>query len=244
MTLGCALSACGGGGGGGAPTQAAKVAPPALPKIIHIGLFGDSTMVGYNDMETITHSPTVELQADFDAKYGPGQVVVTDDAVSSTDSFMLLAGTVGNLGPWPNPVNNASPSFDIIVVNYGMNDMQQQHDVGQYAAALTSIVTMARAASGNPVVVLETQNPATATGKYSAPWKPLAQPPYVQAMKDVATQQNTPLADAYDYVLTLQNYQTFIPDGIHPDDGLYKAIADNSLFPVLDAIVAKERAAG
>lgn len=120
-----ALTACGGGGSTDsnpqptaappaasapvtAPEPAASAPAACVPKVVTVGLFGDSSqdmMGGYGF-----------VQANLDARFGVGATVVTNRARGGTNDSQLLAGTDG-LNVWPD----SALAYDVVVMNHGLN---------------------------------------------------------------------------------------------------------------------------
>jgi acyl-CoA thioesterase I len=212
------LSACGGGGDAeddaSAPTQA------GCRSTVTVQLFGDSTMAGYDGAQVDTyavHTPLVNVQAFFDARY-PGRVLVTSRAASGTTARHLLTGTDGVNSPWPQPVN-----ADIVVVNFGINDRNQINDIAEYRANLK------RLAIAPARVVFQTPNVV----------KSFDIADYAQTMREVAAEVGAPLADVYAYTSALPDWRTLIPDNAHPSDELYQRIGRDVTGPALEPVVAE-----
>jgi len=214
------LAACGGGGSSGAPVSApVSQAPKCTPlAVVKIQLFGDSTQAGY-DSETHTDSvnaPPIVLQRLMDARFGAGKVAVESRAVWGTTTVDLVNGTDGLNKPWPGSVN-----ADITVVNMGINDMRLGVTLADYTANLRKI----------GVTVYETPNPV-----HDVDWM---RPGFPEAMRAVAAEKGAPVADVYNYVSNLPNWQTYVADGVHPNAPLYALIVTNVLQPKLEPMVAK-----
>lgn len=97
-----------------------------------------------------------------------------------------------------------------VIINHGINDALQQNP--NYKSCIQALVRTAKAKGKK--VILETPNPIT-TGEIA---------PLVQIMKDVATQEQVPVIDQYQYLMTYLNGQpitTICPDGTHPSDQVY-----------------------
>ncbi|MDB5820192.1 MAG: lipolytic protein family [Rhizobacter sp.] len=197
------------------------------PKVVTLQLFGDSTMYG---VDSITRSqaipsPAQNLQAAMDARFGVGAVRVTLNAVSGTDSAQLLAGTDGLNRPWPQSV-----SADLVVVNHGINDTDPARGISidRYEANLRRLVALSPAP-----VVFETPNPMKGTNERLDA--------FAQRMRDVAGSLALPVADTNTYVRTVPDWESFLPDYVHPTAAMYGLIVGNSLAPVLVPLVARLR---
>lgn len=139
--LACAaLAAC--GGGAASPLQPTQIASAPVssctPRVVSVALLGDSTMVGMDgaspgNQSVAPHNPGVELQADMDARFGAGAVVVTDYGVAGSTALQA------------NPVK-----ADVVVANYGINDMRTYGEsIADYTAAMRAV----------GATLIETQNP-------------------------------------------------------------------------------------
>lgn len=214
-----AITACGGGGGDVTPPVTQQAA--CVPKTVRIQLFGDSTMYGYDSFTQAQAmpSPAQDLQALMDLRFGLGAVVVEVRAVSGTTSAQLLAGTDGLNQPWPQSVH-----ADLVVINHGINDQDpiKGEPIDQYEANLRELVKKSPAP-----VIFETPNDAPPGNlRYGA---------YAQRMEDVAASLGLPVADTFNYVHTVPNWETYFNDGAHPGAAMYGLIVKNSLAPVIEA---------
>lgn len=208
------VTACG-GGDGGAPFDVPMPSPSApvstcVPKVVRVALPGDSTQYGYDSATNALaiHNPGDELQAVLDAKFGVGSTVVTDYGVPGTQSSQV-------------PHMHA----DVIVANYGINDMRNGTTLPVFAAQMKAI----------GATIIETPNPIWIG--WSAG---IDQFSYVQAAESVGV----PVADVYEYVLQMPDWRAKMVDGVHPIDSLYKDIVDNVLAPAVEAQVAPLRCVG
>jgi lysophospholipase L1-like esterase len=229
LALATLLAACGGGGGGdhGADAPAPvwtsqKLSEPVTcdqPRVVKIQLFGDSTQWGLDGATNSksANNPGDALQRLMDARYGVGRVAVENRAVGATTSANLLMGTDGLNKPWPQSVD-----ADITLLNFGIND-RILVPPGEYIDNLKRLT----------VSVYETPNPIHLDGS--------SVNNYAQWMREVAAEADAPVADANAYVRSLPNWQSDVPDGLHPNTELYGMIVENVLMPALVPLV--ERAA-
>lgn len=218
-----ALHACGGSAGPAAPITKPVTACTALPNVT-IQLFGDSTQAGYEGGVTpsriAAHNPTEELQRILDAQFGAGSTLVVNRGVGGTRSYQLRAGTDGLNLPWPQSV-----AAQIIVVNHGINNMQDQATIplSAYKADLEFFAANTNGAQ----LVLETPNVVTGWGLSGTAL-------YAQAMRDVAAEHQLPVADTYDITDS-----SMLGDWAHPTDAGYVTIVAESLAPAVTPLVAK-----
>lgn len=220
-----ALAGCGGGGSDAPPLPPLPTVQPLSATActptgtaVRIQLFGDSTQAGAIAGGMAAKTPTMLLQADMDATFGAGAVLVEDRAASSTSAAQLLAGTDGKNAPWPQSV-----AADIVVINHGINDAGRGVLPATYRSQIDQIVAAAPAR-----VVLETPNPTR--GQDMAP--------FAQAMREVAATRGATVADTYAYVSSLpEGGLEYLSDWAHPTQELYAHIVRNSLMPALTPLV-------
>ena len=188
-------------------------------RVVTVQLFGDSTQVGYDgrSLRPLADGPARLLQAAMDRRFGARSVRVELRGVGGTASGDLLAGTDGLNRPWPR-----SATADITVLNHGLNDMQRRVPIEAYQRNLAAM----------RVTLYETPNPV-------APRMPWASTAYAEAMRRVAG--GAPLADVDAFVRSLPEWSSYLPDGVHPSEALYRLIVANVLFPALEPLVAKAR---
>lgn len=225
IALACA-ALVGGCGGEVLPLPALEPLSPlactSTDATVRVQLYGDSTQAGtVSGRGRRERTPAIWLQADMDALFGTGAVVVEDRAVPSTTARQLLDGTDGKNGPWPTSV-----VADIAVVNHGINDAGHGASTDEYKARLEALlIAPAR-------VVLETPNPT----------KDFDMEPYAGAMREVAAARGAPLADTFTFVASLPGGGTsYLSDWAHPTEDLYGHIVRYSLVPTLVPLVSAKR---
>lgn len=103
----------------------------APPRAVTVALLGDSTQAGVDGARPIpgdgtypivAHPPAAQLQAEMDAEFGPGAVIVTGYGVPSTTAADA-----------PHVV------ADVIVANYELNDMVRGVSVPDFRAHMAAI---------------------------------------------------------------------------------------------------------
>lgn len=209
------LTALTGCGGGGDSTPPAAIPTASTASCATIALYGDSTDDG-TDGSTRAHAsidPTAALQTLMDTRFGAGKVVVTNKAVGGTSSGDLVA---------------VSPAFTLAVINFGINDSLHGVPIADYKANLRKLY--------RPGVVFKTPNPIYGEAYTSAPADDSA---YVQAMREVSVELGAPLIDTNAYVLSLQDWRSLLPDGVHPTTVLYGLIAQNSMATLVPLTACK-----
>ena len=144
----CAVLAACGGGTDAPQAPVPPRAPACAPRVVSVALLGDSTMLGLELFEgsyrIAPHNPGVQLQADMDAEFGPGAVVVTDYGVG---------GTTAAQG---NPV-----AADIVVENYGINDSARGVSIADFTTAVLTL---------KPTLI-ETQTPGDPDDPVALPFR-------------------------------------------------------------------------
>ncbi|MDE1011977.1 MAG: SGNH/GDSL hydrolase family protein [Paraburkholderia fungorum] len=157
MTLGCALSACGGGGGGSnTPSVVAVPAVPTTPYVILVS--GDSIDRGCSIplnstcSSTWAYDPALLLQADFNKHPEVGPVVVLERAVPGSTFDDIVNGTAPATETFATTLAALKPNMALS--NSGVNDEYVgKQKPPQYASSQLAWVGVARAANVFPVVI-------------------------------------------------------------------------------------------
>jgi lysophospholipase L1-like esterase len=211
--LALVLAGCG-GGGGDAPTAAPPAHPVAgcTPKVVTVQLAGDSTQFGFDGA-----TRTTALQT-------PGMVLQSIlDARFGAGAVVVQ--DIGMSGTTSADLAPGALTADITVVNFGIND-----------AVSMPIETYKALLRGLHPTVFETPSPTYRD------IRPLAGTmAFAQAMREVAAETGTPVADVTPYVMDRPNWQAEVADEIHPDNALYAAIVTNVLAPTLEPMISKLR---
>lgn len=202
------LAGCGGSSDPVTATAAAAVACIAPTSTIQ--LFGDSTQL---------------LAAPYwAAKWGPR---VTSNAVGSTNSTQLRAGTDGLNKPWPGSV-----TADWVVIKHGTND-------GTAAYGLTPISVYKDnlrffVAHTGAHVILETPDPSTEAERATSV------PPYTAAMREVALELHVPLIDTDTCWRAHAGWESFVAvDGTHANAEGRQFTVDTCVAPVVAALACQ-----
>jgi acyl-CoA thioesterase-1 len=216
FATGLLMCACGRGGGGGDGIN--PVVASHRPVLIEA--YGDSTTVGCTPTQgapgaTICSiaggytvaSPTEPqaLQALLQTALG-STVTVSNKGVSGITADELLNGTGYENGQTWQSSMSASKA-QIVTLNLGLNDARLTNE--NFLADLQEIVTIAR--TRGKTIVLYTPNPEL-TGN------PQVDQNLVLIRNEIlqmAQAMNVPVVDDYS-ALTLAQWQTLLPDGIHP----------------------------
>jgi lysophospholipase L1-like esterase len=182
---------------------------PSTPQLIEY--YGDSTVWGYRSgvgSQVAKPAPV----AFAEALPNPSAYVVRNEGVSGSTACGLLNGTDGKHQPWPKQM--AASSAKYVFVNHAIND-EWTYDVNTYKSCLHSLAQTAK--QYGKQMIFETPNPTRDSGSWGLDV-------YVNAMKEVATQENVPVIGQYKYLTDYLNGQspyTICPDGLHPTDAVY-----------------------
>lgn len=250
LVLACfaSLAACGGGGGASDPEPAtAKPAAPTVTasapttaaapaKTVNILFEGDSTMYGSDVMscqnpncQNYNNEPDVTASLLNDKNgLGAGAVAILNAAVPSTFLAQMLPG---NNAQYPYSfiaVLENVPS-QIVVSNHAINDSTTETPE-QYASYLNQYIDDVMAAGKIPV--LDEPNPVCDNKRPN-----LDQ--YVSILRTVAAQRNVLLIPQYDSFKAIPNWETLLPDCVHPSTNGYAVKARNTaqaLIPLVQKI--------
>jgi acyl-CoA thioesterase-1 len=248
------LAACGGGGGGDGSSSPSPTANPApsiaatgpIQPTLTTGLveeYGDSTTAGATTTNGValytTNSDPADEQKLLQSAFG-ASVTVGNQGVGGTEASQLLNGTDGLHPTWANQM--ASSKAKIVTINFGLNDAYYssvvttgipQETLAEYAATMTQLVQIARS-YGKQVVLFE-PNPTC------DPVREPLMPSFVAALESVSTAQGVPIAKDYAAILALPNWQSMLPDCLHPNEALYEFKAQQEeavIGPLVKAAMA------
>lgn len=135
-----------------------------------------------------------------------------NEGVSGSTACQLLNGTDGRHPPWASQMASSKAAF--VILNHGIND-QWAYDIPTYKSCLQALARTAK--DNGKRVIFETPNPTRDSGADGLDR-------YVNAMKDVARQEQLPVIDQYAYLsnyLQGRNPVEICPDGLHPSDAVY-----------------------
>ncbi len=190
-------------------SSASADATPAAPKIIEY--YGDSTVWGYRTEvggQVAKPAPT----AFAEALPNPAAYIVRNEGVNSSTACQLLNGTDSKHQPWASQMAASKASY--VFVNHAIND-EWSYDVDTYKSCLRSLAKTAK--QYGKQMIFETPNPTRDSGSWGLDV-------YVNAMKEVASQESVPVIDQYKYLtdyLAGQSPYTICPDGLHPTEDVY-----------------------
>ncbi|MFM0071289.1 SGNH/GDSL hydrolase family protein [Paraburkholderia sediminicola] len=202
-----------------------------------VDAYGDSTTLGVTCSEghcgPQAQNAVSYLQDELQARYGQ-KVRVTNYGVGGTMASQLRDGTgnrrAGPTAGMPWQERLAASSAQIVLINYGINEVMQNQTPEQFYAAETTLVKTARALGKEPV--LQTSNPMP-DNRLNARLATM-----VAMTRRVAAEQQVPLVDQFAYVSNLPDWKTLMSDGAHPKPGLYRLKAEQD-FQVVDPLVRR-----
>lgn len=202
-----------------------------------VDAYGDSTTLGITCSDghcgPQAQNAVSYLQDELQARYGQ-RVRVTNYGVGGTMASQLRDGTGNRRAgptaglPWQERL--AASSAQIVLINYGINEVMQNQTPDQFYAAETMLVKTARALGKEPV--LQTSNPMP-DNRLNARLAAM-----VAMTRRVAAEQHVPLVDQFAYVSNLPDWKTLMSDGAHPKPGLYRLKAEQD-FQVVDPLVRR-----
>jgi acyl-CoA thioesterase-1 len=226
----------------GAATCAARagvVQEPQAPQAqVLIDAYGDSTTLGITCHDghcgPQSQNAVAYLQDALRAHHGD-RVLVMNLGVGGTLATQLRDGTGNrragaNAGlPWRERLA-ASPA-QIVLINYGINEVMQNQTSEQFYAAETTLVKTARALGRQPV--LQTSNPMP-DNRLNARLAAM-----VAMTRRVADEQQVPLVDQFAYISALPDWKTLMSDGAHPKPELYRLKAEQD-YQVVEPLVRRQ----
>jgi lysophospholipase L1-like esterase len=217
-------------------SQAQQMQPQAQTQI-RIDAYGDSTTLGITCSEghcgPQPQNAVSYLQQDLHTHYGD-RVRVENFGVGGTMATQLRDGTGNRRAgpsaglPWQERLA-ASPA-QIVLINYGINEVMQNQTPEQFYAAETALVKTARALGKQPV--LQTSNPMP-DNQLNARLAAM-----VAMTRRVAAEQQVPLVDQFAYVSRLPDWPSLMSDGAHPKPGLYRLKAEQD-YQVVEPLVRR-----
>ena len=176
-----------------------------------IEYYGDSTVWGYRSGtggQVAKPAPVAFAEALPQAR----KFEVRNEGINGTTACDLLNGTDGKHAAWPAQM--AASKAKYVFINFAIND-QWKTDLSTYQSCLRSLARIAK--QYGKQMVFETPNPTRDSG-------PTGLDLYVNAMKEVAGQENVPVIDQYQYLTVYLNGASplvICPDGLHPADDVY-----------------------
>ncbi|MFM0505232.1 SGNH/GDSL hydrolase family protein [Paraburkholderia caffeinilytica] len=202
-----------------------------------VDAYGDSTTLGITCSNgrcgPQPQNAVSYLQDELQARYGQ-RVRVTNYGVGGTTATQLRDGTGNRRAgptaglPWQERL--AASSAQIVLINYGINEVMQNQTPEQFYAAETALVKTARALGKEPV--LQTSNPMP-DNRLNARLAAM-----VAMTRRVAAEQQVPLVDQFAAISNLPDWKTQMSDGAHPKPDLYRLKAEQD-FRVVDPLVRR-----
>ncbi len=218
-----------------APLARAAASGPRSQVLIEA--YGDSTTLGITCSDghcgPQARNAVSYLQDELQARHGE-RVQVTNYGVGGTTATQLRDGTGNRRAgptaglPWQERLT-ASPA-QIVLINYGINEVMHNQTPEQFYTAETTLVQTARALGKQPV--LQTANPMP-DNRLNARLAAM-----VAMTRRVAAEQQVPLVDQFAYVSSLPEWKTLMSDGAHPKPDLYRLKAEQD-FQVVEPLVQR-----
>jgi acyl-CoA thioesterase I len=218
-------------------TAACAATTQKPPTQVLIEAYGDSTTLGITCSNghcgPQPQNAVSYLQDELQTRYGD-RVRVTNYGVGGTMATQLRDGTGNRRAgptaglPWQERLA-ASPA-QIVLINYGINEVMQNQTPEQFYAAQMSLVKTARALGKQPV--LQTSNPMP-DDRLDARLAAM-----VAMTRRIAAEQQVPLVDQFAYVRSLPDWKTKMSDGAHPKPELYRLKAQQD-YQVVEPLVRR-----
>ena len=141
---------------------------------------------------------------------------------------IAVSGSSMNTHPWPRKNSSGYPYMiakavkakpDIVVINHGVNDNGGGTSLAQYAWCYRNFVREIKAKLPKATIVCMTITPMRAKNRNNAEWANQAN----AIIQEIAALENTLVAHSN---LAIRNRMEFFPDGTHPNDNGYQAMAE------------------
>ncbi|MDE1184316.1 GDSL-type esterase/lipase family protein [Paraburkholderia sp.] len=217
---------------------AASAASAVSTRSVLIEAYGDSTTLGIScangHCAPLPDNAVTALQDRLRDAHSAdaASISVTNLAVGGTMASQLLDGTDRARGvPWRERMS--ASSAQIVMINYGINEMMHKQTPDQFYAAETALVQIALKAGKR--VVLQTSNPMP-DPRFNTNLAPM-----IAMTRRVAAEQHVPLVDQYAYISGLSGWQMMMSDGAHPKPALYRLKAAQDFAVVEPLIGAVDR---
>jgi lysophospholipase L1-like esterase len=162
---------------------------PGEPQLIEY--YGDSTVWGYR---TGTGGQVAQPApvAFAEVLSNPSAYIVRNEGANSSTAYDLLNGTDGRHQPWSDQMAASRACY--VFINHAIND-QWRHDLNTYRDRLRSLAQTAK--QYGKQMVFETSNPTHDSS--------CGLEVYINAMMEVASQENIPVIDQYQYLTAYLN---------------------------------------
>lgn len=197
----------------------------ALP--VTVDVEGDSTTLGAELFpngtwgQSLSNVPKV-LQSKYAAN-----VKVNNHGVSGVTMPQTLQGFWPAVKTWAQKMSE-SPAH-IVTINLGINDSAQTWETDALVRYYLQQLIYGAQQHGK-TVLLETPNPITTSG-----YQRVAE--IAQIIRTVGSEMQLRVADHHSWIQSgLPNWQSYLPDGIHPNAALYEFKANN-LHVMIDPLI-------
>lgn len=198
---------------------------PTSPVIVD--MHGDSTTWGWTELpdKTGMQSPS-NVPALLQGKYG-SNVIVVNKGINGLSLPQAAIGAAPASKTWAQVMENSQAH--IVGINLALNDAnhawESDYVINYY---LNRLIDDAQAAGKS--VFLETPNPVN-----NSLYQRVSQ--IAQIIRIVAQTRSLTLADHHLWIQTgLPNWQSYLPDGQHPNAALYTFKADN-LYTIVNPLI-------
>lgn len=199
---------------------------------VDIDMYGDSTMAGLTMVGT-TYITTTNNEPNYVQQELGSRARIFNQGVSGTTLQELIDGTDGH-----HTMNlqqlMAKSSSRIVVENFAINDASSQ-SLQQFMSNVDYFVTQARV--NGKVPVIEEPNPVCDANLKNIPELDAQ----VAALEEYAARYNVAIVKQYDYIKSLPDWQSMLPDRIHPNEALYKIKADRTAAALLQILQTMPR---
>lgn len=241
MTLGCALSACGGGRLSANPVNqsspslpAAAISPvapasvpsastpaPASTPVVNIDVYGDDTAMGLSSygfgMPRIVKPASASLQDALQKQFNDTGIQVANHATGGRAASLmdLLDGMDGGGPPFAQRLT--ATQSGIVIISYGLNEQYGGESIANFSGYLAQAIQTIRDAGRKPV--LETPTPTCDSDHpFTAD--------YAAAVKADGVTYGVPVIDNYSAISSLSGWQSHMDATCTlPDEALQGVIA-------------------
>lgn len=192
-----------------------------------IGMYGDSTTRGGTMLPDGTwalspYNVPAVLQSNYSSN-----VVVLNKGIDGLNIPQCYTGSAPALTTWAQEM--ATSPAQLIGINLGINCANTQW-VTDFTVDYYLNKMIDEAQAKGKTVFLETPNPIN-----NPLYNRLSQIAYV--IRCIAQRRSLVLADHHLWIQTgLPNWQNYLPDGVHPNDDLYRFKGEN-LHTILDPLI-------
>lgn len=210
------------------------MAKSTLARKVLVEFHGDSTTFGadpFNQYHAVRWPVPELVERSLHRDYAFDHIECLNFGVSGTQAVDLLRARPG----WRRQLE-ASPA-SVVVLNFGINDVWARPDPLAGFAAMRQLVTVA--AQQGKVVVVETPNPvAVGMGRLGLAEQGARLACWCAALRVLAVRHGAYLCDHHAHLpVVYPKWREHTPDGIHPDQTLYRFKARRLTTTLVDVLV-------